>query len=145
MARTGLFVPALLLFLLAAGCEREGAAGRETGSRPLHVRELFADVTDAAGVQFTHVNGMSGQFYFAEIIGSGVALFDYDNDGRLDLLVLQGTPLAKGKSAPVPGCGARLLRNESTGGRLRFTDVTETSGLCPRGYGMGIATGDFDN
>jgi len=144
MAGKTLFFLGLLLALFAAACDRDRAAVEQTRPKP-QVRELFADVTDAAGVQFTHVNGMSGQFYFAEIIGSGVALFDYDNDGRLDLLVVQGMPLDKGKGASAPSCGARLFHNESTGGRIRFTDVTDKSGLCPRGYGMGIATGDIDN
>jgi len=141
MGRRAFFVPVLTLALFVAACGRD--AGRETGAKP--VAALFEDVTDAAGVQFTHANGMSGDFYFAEIIGSGVALFDYDNDGRLDLLVLQGAPLGKRTSATAAGCGARLFRNETEGGRLRFTDVTQKSGLCPRGYGMGIAVGDIDN
>ena len=145
MVRRRLFIAAMPLVLLLAGCDPRGAAGTASGSKPLQVREVFADVTDAAGIHFTHVNGMSGQFYFSEIIGSGVALFDYDNDGRLDLLVLQGAPLGQGKVAPAAGCGARLFHNETAGGRIQFSDVTDKSGLCARGYGMGIATGDIDN
>src|SRR5262249_12802167 len=88
---------------------------------------------------------------FAEIIGSGVALLDYDNDGRLDILVLDGTPL--GEAAPSESesrCSARLFRNELTvsesGARtLTFKDVTETSGLCSHGYGRGVAVADYDN
>ena len=121
----------LALSALLSGC------GRQELARP---PELFIDATDAAGVQFTHVNGMSGEFHFAEIIGSGVAVLDFDNDGRLDILALQGGPLDK---AGTP-CGARLYRNEAAGG-LRFTDVTAKSGICSRGYGMGAAAGDFDN
>jgi hypothetical protein len=121
----------LALGALLSGC------GRQDAARP---PELFTDATDAAGVQFTHVNGMSGEFHFAEIIGSGVAVLDFDNDGRLDILALQGGPLDK---AGTP-CGARLYRNEAAAG-LRFSDVTAKSGLCSRGYGMGAAAGDFDN
>lgn len=144
MRRNG-FIAALLLALIASACDRDGAAGKVRGPSAPQAGGLFADVTDSAGVQFTHVNGMSGRFYFAEIIGSGVALLDYDNDGRLDLLVLQGAPLSKGKAASSAGCGARLFHNDTTGRRIQFTDVTDKSGLCPHGYGMGVATGDIDN
>jgi len=76
---------------------------------------------------------MSGKFEYAEIIGSGAAMFDYDNDGDLDVLLIQ----YKGRS--------RLFRNDLANGKLSFTDVTETSRLIARGDGMGVATGDFDN
>jgi len=145
MARRAFSIAALLLALLLPGCGRDGAKGTAAGSKPTAQKELFADATDAAGVAFTHTNGMSGEFYFVEIIGSGVGLLDYDNDGRLDLLVLQGRPLGKGKTSQAPACGTRLYRNESTAAGLRFVDVTEKSGLCSRGYGMGVAYGDVNN
>ena len=125
--------------LAFSGCSREPAAPAKA------TPELFAEVTDTAGVQFTHMNGMTGEYYFSEIIGSGVALLDYDNDGRLDLLVLQGTSLGSAGNTKTSACSARLFHNESTGGALRFVDVTERSGLCSRGYGMGVAVGDIDN
>src|SRR5262245_44847581 len=137
-----LLIGAFTLALVLSGCDGERAAGTEPA--PTSAREIFVDVSDAAGALFTHVNGMSGEFYFSEIIGSGVGLLDYDGDGKLDLLVLQGTTLGRGN---VGGreCGARLFRNVSTAGGLRFDDVTEKSGLCSRGYGMGVAAADFDN
>jgi hypothetical protein len=52
--------------------------------------EIFADATESSGIRFRHVNGMSGEFYYPEIIGPGVALFDFNNDGKLDLLVCRG-------------------------------------------------------
>ncbi len=76
---------------------------------------------------------MSGKFEYAEIIGSGAAMFDYDNDGDLDVLLVQ----YKGQS--------RLFRNDLSDGKLSFTDVTENSGVSSRGNGMGVATGDFNN
>ncbi len=129
-------IAALVALALLPGCGRDGAE-----AKPQAPQEIFVDVTDAAGVQFRHVNGMSGEYYFSEIIGSGVALLDFDSDGWLDILVLQGTAL--GKKLP-QNCGARLYRNDAKAG-LRFTDVTDKSGLCSRGYGMGIAYGDIDN
>ncbi len=95
--------------------------------------DWFTDRAEDAGLRFTHVNGMSGKFHYAEIIGSGVALFDMDNDGDLDVFLVQ----YQGQS--------RLFRNDLANGKLSFTDVTEKSGIVSRGSGMGVAAGDFDN
>ena len=116
--------------------------------------EWFTDRAKEAGLDFVHFNGMSGKFYQPEIMAPGVALFDYDNDGDLDLYVVQGQMLGTGQSLlPVPtgeSPGGRLYRNDleikPDGTRvLHFTDVTKQSGITPRGYGMGVATGDIDN
>jgi hypothetical protein len=115
---------------------------------------LFRDVAAEAGLKFQHFTGSTGQLFMPEIMGAGVALFDYDNDGDLDLYLLQGTMLDPGKKPsqakfpPPPGSqpGHRLFRNELFPSKqLRFTDVTEKSGLGFVGYGMGAATGDYDN
>lgn len=110
---------------------------------------LFVDATDAAGLKFVHLNGASGQYYIAEQMGSGVALFDYDNDGDLDVFLVQGGSAFAGDEVK-QNPGSRLFRNElstaSDGKRtLRFTDVTATAGVGWREYGMGAATGDYDN
>jgi hypothetical protein len=114
--------------------------------------DLFIDATESSQVGFRHVNGMSGEFYYPEVIGAGVALFDFNNDGKLDLLAMQGTPLVPGKStaAEPATCVAKLFRNDlvtdSAGKSLvNFTDVTQESGLCTHGYGMGVSVGDIDN
>jgi hypothetical protein len=133
-----------------------GACSRDSGTsqaRPEPLSEPFVDVTVSTGISFQHFNGRNGEFYYPEIIGSGVALLDYNNDGKLDILVLQGAPLAPGARAPDASrepCTARLFRNDlvvnADGSRvLKFTDVTEGSGLCSHGYGMGVAIGDFNN
>ena len=93
---------------------------------------------------------MSGKFYYAELIAPGAAFLDYDNDGDLDVYLVQGGALEEPEArAPQQPMG-RLFRNDlavDPGGTrtLRFTDVTEASGIDARGYGMGAATGDFDN
>src|SRR5207344_1814906 len=90
------------------------------------------------GLAFTHVNGMSGHYYFPEMLPPGVGLFDYDNDGDLDVFLVQGRMLGAGKSSAQallppqgpPPLQGRLYRNDlqvhSDGTRtLRFTEVTE--------------------
>jgi hypothetical protein len=119
--------------------------------------DLFVDVTESSGLDFEHFNGMSGALYFPEMMGSGVALFDYDDDGDMDVYLVQGHMLGSEQLAdaifkprhalPLTD---RLYRNDTKPGiggvaDLKFTDVTETSGLSARGYGMGVAAADYDN
>jgi len=111
---------------------------------------LFVDDAAAAGLKFTHVNGASGHYYMAEQMGAGVALFDYDNDGDLDVFLVQGGPLDSGSPAKSPANTSRLFRNDLTVGpngqrKLHFTDVTERAGVALQAYGMGAAVGDYDN
>ena len=117
--------------------------------------EWFVDRAAPSGLDFVHASGMSGRFYQPEISGGGTALFDYDNDGDLDVLLVQGGTLDADPDAPAPRPDGkplrdRLYRNDleirADGTRsLRFSDVTEASGITPRGYGQGVASGDFDN
>lgn len=106
----------------------------------------FSDITTESGLNFTHVNGARGELLLPEVIGSGGALFDYDNDGDLDLFAVQGGPLPSTAVTAAPK--SRLYRNDlqPTGTpRVRFTEVTDASGLSVTGYGMGAAAGDFNN
>ena len=157
---------------MLAGCAGEGSAPTSAASEtrnntPVRAatsadsngeHDWFADRADATGLHFVHFNGMSGEFYFPEIMPPGVGLFDYDNDGDLDAFLVQGEMIGLGKKLsdavfkpvePLP-LRSRLYRNDlqvAADGtrRLRFTDVTEQSGIDARGYGMGVATGDIDN
>src|SRR3989442_8755055 len=115
---------------------------------------LFREVATQTGLNFQHFNGATGEYYIPEIMGAGVALIDYDNDGDLDVFLVQGSMLDKTKSPndalfpPRPGWrpGCRLFRNELIPtGKLRFTDVTEQAGGGLEGYGLGVGGGDYDN
>lgn len=110
---------------------------------------LFVEAAAASGLTFTHVNGAAGQYYMPELMGAGVALIDYDNDGDLDLFLVQGGPLGTAARAGEPET-SRLFRNDLTNGRdghrqLHFTDVTARAGVGLRAYGMGTAVADYDN
>jgi enediyne biosynthesis protein E4 len=98
------------------------------------------DVTKATGITFVHSDGSSGNRYIVETVASGVALFDYDNDGDLDIYFLNGAPLRGTKASGTPRDS--LWRND---GNWKFTDVTAASGLGDNGYGIGVATADYDN
>lgn len=94
---------------------------------------VFSDAAADAGLNFTHDPGPR-RYLFNEIVGAGAALFDYDIDGDLDAYLVQ--------SAGGPN---RLFRNDFDGVRLHFVDVTEHAGCADEGYGMGAASGDYDN
>jgi hypothetical protein len=153
------FVPLLLAGCAASpGSESGGGEPRTSSaavaaSEALPPGEWFTDRAREAGIDFVHFNGMTGKFYQPEIMAPGVALFDYDNDGDLDVYLVQGRLLGTGTPLipPPPGpLGDRLYRNDlevrADGSRaLHFTDVTSQSGIAARGYGMGVAAGDIDN
>jgi hypothetical protein len=108
----------------------------------------LADVTAKAGVHFTHVSPHSSKKYLIETMGSGVALFDYDNDGRLDIFLVNGAqtsdPTPKGTIPQKTDSKYwnRLFHQKADG---TFEDVTEKAGLQGFGFGMGVAAGDYDN
>jgi enediyne biosynthesis protein E4 len=145
----------VLLAALSMGSCGSSTAPATTTSTASDV-PYFAEQAKAVGIDFIHFNGMSGEYYYPEIMAPGVGLFDYDNDGDLDVYLVQSQMLGKGKTlkdALFPPKGPlkdRLYRNDLTvtadGKRtLHFTDVTEQAGINIQTYGMGVAAGDIDN
>ncbi len=111
----------------------------------------FTDATQALGVRFTQENSATSNKYLIETMGGGVAMLDYDNDGRLDIFFVNGAKLAD----PMPDDARPDKSDPKYWNRLfhqlpdgTFADVTEKAGLTglPQGaYGMGAAVGDYDN
>jgi hypothetical protein len=112
---------------------------------------LFRDAAGETGLDFRHFNFATGGHLMPEIMGAGVALLDYDNDGDLDVYLVQGTRLDRGGTLVNPPPrgwkpGNRLYKNLlAETGELKFVDVTEKAGVGHIGYGMGVAVGDYDN
>ncbi len=103
---------------------------------------VFSDITKQAGLEkFVHKSGTPAKSTILETIGSGVALIDYDNDGWLDIYLLNGSTFEalKGKEAAPR---AMLFHNNHDG---TFTDVTEKAGVANERWGVGVAVGDYDN
>ncbi len=98
------------------------------------------DVTGQTGITFRHTDGSSGRYYIVETVSAGLALFDYDGDGDVDIYFLNGAPLP-GTPVDPPPRGA-LYRND---GGWKFTDVTAQAGVGDAGFGLGVAVGDYDN
>jgi len=101
---------------------------------------VFTDITRMAGIEVRHVNGASADKHLVETMGSGALFFDFDNDGWIDIFVVDGGSLAD--AAVAKTARDRLFRNRRDG---TFADVSATSGIQHRGYGMGACAGDVDN
>ena len=101
---------------------------------------MFRDVAVSAGLDFTHVSGASDQKFLPEILGSGGLFFDFDDDGWLDIFLVDGGSFADPTVAQ--RARHRLFRNRGNG---TFEDVTAASGIRHREYGMGACAGDYDN
>jgi enediyne biosynthesis protein E4 len=135
MRRARAFATAVCVALAfgSNGCRRNAGTGAATaGASP-----WFEEVGARAGIGFVHTSGHRTKHLLPEIMGGGAALFDMDNDGFLDLYLVQSGSLLDDSAG-----GNRLYRNRGDG---TFDDVTERSGAGVRGYGMGVSAGDFDN
>jgi len=128
--------PSFGVTLLVLGCLLEPAEAEDAP---------FRDVTEATGISFVHACGSKEKDWIIEVNGSGVALFDYDADGDLDIYFVNGSYLdGAARAAGTPASPPRdaLYRND---GGWRFTDVTAAAGVGDEGWGGGAAVADVDN
>ncbi|MFQ5823239.1 MAG: CRTAC1 family protein [bacterium] len=126
----------LIFFLIFGGC---GLSENDNDSSLNAI--IFTDITERVQLNFLHDPGVDSSYFMPESIGSGGAFLDYDNDGDLDIYLVNGAQHGK-KRFNAPPLRNHLFRQERDG---TFVDVTEASGLGDTGYGMGVAVGDIDN
>ncbi|HUG18084.1 MAG TPA: CRTAC1 family protein [Planctomycetaceae bacterium] len=162
-SRDSIFMLASLVLAILAGCDRSQDSGlnqpvdKPVSQQGVHSPEetageeepgddeprpviRFSDETARSGIDFEHHSGDNPQKPFPAANGSGIAAFDYDLDGRNDLLFLNGTsfPLDEARESPRD----RFYRNR---GNWSFAEITAESGLGSAGYSAGVATGDFNS
>ncbi|MBI2479099.1 MAG: VCBS repeat-containing protein, partial [Planctomycetia bacterium] len=126
----------LAVVLLAASCTVSEAYG--DGDADCAIR--LVDVTKECGIRFRHTNGGTGHRYIVESVVAGLALFDYDGDGWIDIYFLNGSALKENVGGDPPRNA--LYRNN---GDWTFSDVTELAGVGDLGYGLGVTVADYDN
>ena len=133
MPRHRIPIPNLAAILLVSSCSSGPTATPQS--------ILYEDITQHVGLNFEHFNGALGDYYYVETFGAGAAFFDYDDDGWLDIYLVNGAHLSG--LAPSPTPVNQLFRSEQRS--ARFDDVTDVSGTGDSGYGMGCAVADYDN
>jgi len=153
-ARVALSFQGLLFFVLlispstfalqiapaAAGTTSKTAQNAKPAATP-ESRITFEDLIEHSGIRFELKNSVSPQRYSIETMLGGVAVFDYNNDGLLDIFFTNGAAIPSLEKTD-PSYWNRLYRNNGDG---TFTDVTEKAGVKGVGYSMGVAAGDYDN
>jgi hypothetical protein len=115
------------------GTPAAAASSTESGAIQL------TDVSNSSGIAFKHTDGASGRKYLVEPMSAGLALFDYDGDGLIDIYFANGAPLPP--LPPDPRTTSALYRNE---GSFRFREVTQAAGVGSTQFGLGVVAGDYD-
>lgn len=131
--------PAALAVVLASGAILALTGfGQRAAAAP---RILLRDVADSAGLDFIHRHSPTPEKHYVESVPGGLAVFDYNGDGRADIFFTNGAPTPALEKRGQPFAN-RLYRND---GGMRFTDVTDAAGVAGLGYAMGAAAADYDN
>jgi enediyne biosynthesis protein E4 len=133
------FVQGSVLLFLVPACY--GQQAKPSNVAPVKPIANFADIAEKAGLTMQDIfGGIETKKYIIETTGTGVAIFDYDNDGWPDIFLVNGTRLEGFPSGAAPS--NYLYRNNHDG---TFTDVTLEAGLTATGWGQGVCVGDYDN
>jgi len=144
----GVAAAAIALVLLGAGKDDSEKRAAPAEKKPIpsavstatpRIVPVFTDVTAEAGICFRHEAGCTGRFYYLEVMGAGCAFFDADNDGNLDVYLVNGNHLPP--HSPSSDTTDALYRNNGDGS---FTDVTSQAGLADASYGQGCCAADYD-
>lgn len=140
MASTPLLYRAMRIVVRAAAILLASCA---VGAANLSFAQIeLNDVTAQTGIAFRHDDGHAGGYHIIEFLSAGLATFDYDGDGKIDIYFLNGRPLP-GRAASDPPLRNALYRNL---GNWRFADVTRQAGVDGGdGFGLGVAVGDYNN
>jgi enediyne biosynthesis protein E4 len=146
-----LLILELIAFSIAMSASSDSQSARAVSQPPTLPKLVpgnFRDITSELGIDFRYLSSHTSKKYLIETMGTGVALFDFDNDGRLDIFLVNGAPLTDPTPRTAipqktgPQYWNRLYHQKPDG---KFKDVTEEAGLQGVGYGMGVAVGDYDN
>lgn len=127
----------------AAPPSSAGSAEEKAQSKPDAAAPRFRDIGTAAGLTTVPNTSIIRRYIVEEMGGGGVALFDCDNDGKLDIAVVNDSTIEQNLRGGDPM--VTLYHQDGDSSNIHFTDITEPAGLTVRGWGMGIAIGDFDN
>lgn len=129
-------------FLVGAAALVVGVINRMTNEKtPVTLSAItMTDFSHRVGIQFQHSDGGTGQRYIVESVAAGLALFDYDGDGLIDIYFLNGAAVKS--QSPTNQPRNALYRNL---GNWQFVDVTEQAGVGDTGYGLGVTIGDYNN
>jgi len=122
----------------SARAEKKSVPSKPT-SKPTGAVPVFRDIAAQAGLTVSHISSRE-KYYVVESMSGGVGLFDCDNDGKLDIVMVNGSTVDRYKQG-----GDLLVTLWHQDADLKFTDITEKAGLTRRGWGMGVAVADFDN
>ncbi len=128
------FAAFLTVFL---ACDSRNNSDSPKTATSLKPEYFFTDVTETSGIKFVHDPGVDGSYFMPESMGTGGAFLDFDNDGDLDIYLINSGP----HNNTPRTVQNHLYRNDGN----KFTDVTASSGLKGDGYGIGVAVGDIDN
>jgi enediyne biosynthesis protein E4 len=115
------------------------AEKKQSSPKPTDPVPIFRDIAAAAGLTVSHISSRE-KHYVIESMSGGVGLFDCDNDGKLDIVMVNGSNVDRYKQG-----GDLLVTLWHQGAGSKFTDITEKAGLTRKGWGMGVAVADFDN